>query len=94
MSGREQYEEKLVSRIEDRRVGIHDSLGAREGDRLSCQNDAIDQNIDIMARGRLVPHHGNLTINDLSTNHYYNKISGTGKKNDDGIIYYNFDSKG
>lgn len=95
VADRDSYEEKLIDRVESRRVAINDTYNAREGDRISCQNTAIEQNIDVLARGRLVPNPGNLnTINTLLTNTYDSNLVGSTNKNSDGIIYYSFDTTG
>jgi len=88
------YEDQLVERIKDEDVSINSTYRGDASSRLSCQNTAIEKNIDIIARGRLNPHAGRQVIDDLSSNTHHNVISGTNQRNNDGIIYYSYETLG
>lgn len=66
VSDPDSYEKKLIDRVQSGRVAVNDTYNARDGDRISCQNTAIEQNIDVLARGRLVPKNSNLVLSTLT----------------------------
>lgn len=90
----ERYEEKLVERVEDREVELNKSYISSQSNLAVCQENAIERNIDTIARGRLQPNTGSLVIDDLTSNAFISDIQGTNAKNTDGIIYYSFDTTG